>query len=299
MSYYAITGNQKIIITKTCETIKIGKCKVSCFFELEFKPNMGGTHDDIVINLYLPGKIKYNEVSSVINSNGFYNWYYSQKNIELKSKSKITLNNDNVKILTPIYENIFDKNNQITNLSLKIDKKNIETNIDRYVIFFEYFGTKQTSQNGGQIFFESRYFDKKYCPDGMFLEKQILEGNILEVQSIYCWCLLPFGYFLNNFTSFNNFEPRDVRRIEDKFYKFFKLSLLEKKNKFIYGNQQVINWKISSDQITFFNSYQNDNKWDEIRLFLNCEYFPLKRGVAILSVLFTILGFLVGLISIA
>ncbi len=328
MGYFAITSpDSDLVINKTSESIFVAKKHVFTFFELEISNrnnilsnylSLDNLKKYIVVEIIFHGKVlKCENAKNIVSDSGFISWYYSQKNIENAGSNRfIYMNKSLTVIIDSEVEAVYDKINNITTVTVKVpinqavirpvfvdgedeDIQTIQT-IQTIHTFFTFYSSGQTVRQKGNIFAESRYFDKKLLPEADFVQQHIIQGVFLEVKRIYCWFIMPKGYIANDYTSFGKFFPRDIRIIEKGYnvllnnHSFLKRKI-NRLSDYIRGCPQVINWKIEEENISYYKNYKDIGKWDEIRLFVSCAGFPLGTLFIFCSGVSSIIALLMAL----
>ena len=303
MGYFAITSdNSDLRIKKTSETIFVRRKNSIVFFEIEIEnlenlPESGSI--DIII--YFPRKLK--KVKSgekIVEDEQFFNWYYSQKKISSHKEQTFLINDTNSQIVFPTIKSQYDKNNDLTKLSLTFAYKNIKKNKVETLHSFFTFHFNNVISSFGSIFVESRFFDRKICPKGNYFDNIVLHDSILEVKTIYNWFIAPHNHIAHDYTAYGIYLPRDARIIEKHYDLLLKNESIYFiiKNKFkdyIFGRPQVINWVVKD--IMFFENYTKYSKWDEIRLFVAYSGIPFKSLFIYISSISSILGFVLYILS--
>jgi hypothetical protein len=307
MGYLAITSKiAGIVVDKTSETIFIERGKTYCFFEFELKSKEGGQlkSGKYVVSIIIPGRVKHvANAGSVVHDPCFVNWYYSQKKITTAGTGmRIFMNDYFTRIVSSEVDAQYDRRNRISTVNLSFDyEATPEEPVTSIHTFFTFACRGNVIIQRGNIYAESRYFDKKLCPKGDYFHNVVLGDNILEVNRIYCWFVIPKGFLASDYTSFPPLVPRDAH-IAEKEYNILlngRSRIKRWGNKIadkFFGRPQVVNWRVEQKNITFFRNYQDIGKWDEIRLFVSCSGFPLRVFFLYFAGIASIVGALLTMI---
>ena len=296
MGYIAITSKSKDLeVLKTSETLFLKKMCVYTFFELEVglrnHPSCSDTRkNNNTFNISKPsltvafkGKVEnaYNSKSIVV-SPPFLHWYYSQKKVtSLGAGSYLSMNDIKTKVVDCSVKVEHNRGSDISLVHLNLD---FEPNEDQPVTsvhtFFTFVSRSQIVHHRGSVLAESRYFDKKLCPMGTLVENVFLPHERVPVRKIYCWFVMPKGFIAFDYTSFGSLAPRDARIGEPEYRILLQNTSLIHRiwnwfSDYLLGRPQIMNYVLPERMITYNNSIGNDNKWDEIRLFVACSGFPL------------------------
>ncbi len=300
MGYIAISKKGDLAVDKTSECIIIGRRASYVFFELEISPNslLDGEES---IHIYVSGKIKkLKNAKKITNSLFFFEWYYSQKKVARQQGNKFEINDKTTEVIYPQLTFTYNCENNVTDICLNFenifDKKSSLN--QSYHIFFTYETKQNISKTFGTLSVQSRYFDRKECPFGNFFENTVLNGEVNSPTNMYCWVISKPGFYLENYSDFKNSQPRDIRIIEPTYLKLLqnksRISVILTRIKcYCFGYPQVINWNFRSPDISFNDSYQNMNKWDEIRLIATFKGFEMSS----LLILITTIGSVIALID--
>lgn len=309
MGYFAITSNQPLEVAKTSETIFINNSATYTFYEMEVVSTVNADvfpRGKYILTMIIPGRI-----SMAIDGNAIYSdqeflpWYYSQKRLKFEgSGNRFIMNGKYTKVIDPKIERKYDKKINISTITIEFnyddyDGGKASDDVSSIHLFFTAACKGQVVKQKGNIFVESRYFDKKLCPRGDYFDTQVLNAKVIYVKSIYCWFIVPKGYIASDYSDFEH-SPRDARIIEREYNILLnnrnwlrrKFNLL---TDIFMGRPQVINWKIK-DKITFNDDHSQFGKWNEIRLFVSCTGFPLTTLFWYVTGVSSIIGLLVTLI---
>lgn len=308
MGYLAITSQESnLVVEKTSETIFIEGERTFTFFEIELiltdQPHIPSC--DLQVSVMIPGKVlRSNDARSILRDPSFIPWYYSQKSVQAAGSGMRLRMNDRYTTIVPCQVHArYDRRNDISQVDVHVCYQKVEGKpVNSLHTFFCVEALGHVKRQRGNLFAESRYFDKKLCPKGDFFENTLLQSNVLQIRRIYCWFIMPKGYIANDYTSFGLFVPRDARIIEREYNvllngRSFMRRLSNRICDAIYGRPQVINWVISKGAISFNNNYRNLGKWDEIRLFVSSAGFPLKTIFLYAAGFASIVGALVALLG--
>lgn len=304
MGYIAITKKGPIEVDKVSECIIIlNSRKNYVFFELEISAEIESLSNNHSLSIYVPGKISaLQSGKKITNTLFFLEWYYSQKNISRNKGNRLNINGKNTEIIFPDIESTYNSENNVTVITLSLEATlNDYDLVDSFHIYFTYETTQNISKTFGTLTVQSRYFDRKECPFGDFFENTVLKGDISTPKKMYCWFISKPTFYLDDYSNFENSQPRDIRIIEPTYLKmlaninWFYRFITKSKCK-LFGYPQVINWKFGVSDISFEQSYKRHNKWDEIRLFATFKGFELSSIfiiVASLSSVFALLFYLI------
>lgn len=303
MGYFAITSdNSELVIKKTSETLFVRRKDSIVFFEIEIE-NIENLPENGEINIiiYFPRKLK--DVRSgekIVEDEKFFNWYYSQKKITQNKEQTFLINDTKSQIVFPVINSQYDKNNDLTKLSLTFNYRNIKKNKVKTLHSFFTFHFKNVISSFGSVFVESRFFDRKICPKGDYFDNIVLHDSVLEVKSIYNWFIAPHNHIAHDYTSYGIYLPRDARIIEKNYdlllnNESFIFIIKNKIKDYLFGRPQVINWMVKD--IKFFENYTKLGKWDEIRLFVAYSGIPFKSLFLYVASISSILGFVLYILA--
>lgn len=306
MGYIAITKKGRLVVDKTSECIILGNRKNYVFFELEVSISpTDHSNDEEFISIYVPGKIK--KVASgqkITNSLFFFEWYYSQKKIIRQQSNKFEINGKLTEIISPQLKSSYNHENNVTEISLDFTASlhNKNSTSQSYHIFFTYETKQNITKTFGTLTVQSRYFDRKECPFGNFFENTVLNGEVNCPSSMYCWIISKPAFYLDNYSSFTNSQPRDIRIIEPTYLRMLnnksKISrAITRLNCYCFGYPQVINWSFRNSDITFDKSYLEKGKWDEIRLIATFKGYELSSLFILVASISSIIALVAYLIE--
>jgi hypothetical protein len=306
MGYLAITSQEPdLVVEKTSETIFIEGKRTFTFFEIEFVFNGQSEVDSrsFQVSIIIPGKVlRTQEARAILDDPSFLPWYYSQKAVRSEGAGmRLSMNDRHTTIVPCQVCAHYDRRNAISQIDVAIDYQRIEGR-STYSLhtFFCVEAVGHVNRQRGNLFAESRYFDRKLCPKGDFFVNTILRNNVAPVRCIYCWFVMPKGYIANDYTTYGSFAPRDARIIEKEYNVLlnsrpFVKRLFNRLWDAVYGRPQVINWVIKEGAISFNKNYKSFGKWDDIRLFVSSSGFPLGSFFLYAAGFASIVGVMISL----
>lgn len=308
MGYFAITSKQPLEVAKSSETIFIKRSTTYTFYEIEVvhkDSRAAFKRGEYEITLIIPGEIfKFKDGHAIHSVQEFLPWYYSQKTLNPSGNgNRFEMNGKHTKIVDPIVTSTFDPDINISKLNVKFiyDDAPSSVEISSIHLFFTAACKGQVIRQNGNIYLESRYFDKKLCPKGNYFDTQVLPNCPIYVKRIYCWFIVPKGFIASDYSDFEH-QPRDSRIIEPEYNILLNnLNFVRKKlnlfTDWLMGRPQVINWVINEDKITFNQNHEQFGKWDEIRLFVSCTGFPISTFFWYTTGVSSVIGLLVAILT--